>query len=201
VAIVMAMSAGSVGFSHVNDSGFWLVSRFFGMDMKQTLATWTVIQGAMALIGFVLSLALFGLASVLAWSAADDAPPCFDERCGARLSAGARVSGGGHVPGADHASRTSSLASPSRPDPASPARPSRTRSAGTAARPRRRSPPPRWWRCARRYPGPRRPSAAPAAPTAADRRSATAGRPHSAREAADRGERPGAGSSVLAATP
>ena len=66
VAIVMAMSAGSVGFSHVNDSGFWLVSRFFGMDMKQTLATWTVIQGAMALIGFVLSLALFGLASVLA---------------------------------------------------------------------------------------------------------------------------------------
>ena len=65
VAIVMAMSAGSVGFSHVNDSGFWLVSRFFGMDMKQTLATWTVIQGAMAIIGFALSLVLFGLASAL----------------------------------------------------------------------------------------------------------------------------------------
>jgi len=62
VAIVMAMSAGSVGFSHVNDSGFWLVSRFFGMDMKQTLATWTVIQGAMAIIGFILSLLLYGLA-------------------------------------------------------------------------------------------------------------------------------------------
>src|SRR5699024_1964396 len=196
VAIVMAMSAGSVGFSHVNDSGFWLVSRFFGMDMKQTLATWTVIQGAMALIGFVLD-----LASVRRGAPAVAAPPCLAGRCGAGRRAGARVSGGGHVPGADHASRTSSLAAASRPDPASPARPSRTRSAGTAARPRRRSPPPRWWRCARRYPGPRRPSAAPAAPTAADRRSATAGRPHSAREAADRGERPGAGSSVLAATP
>ncbi|AXK45907.1 GntP family permease [Brachybacterium saurashtrense] len=66
VAIVMAMSAGSVGFSHVNDSGFWLVSRFFGMDMKQTLSTWTVIQGAMAIVGFVLSVLLYAAASVLA---------------------------------------------------------------------------------------------------------------------------------------
>ncbi len=66
VAIVMAMSAGSVGFSHVNDSGFWLVSRFFGMDMKQTLGTWTLLQGAMAIVGFVLSYLLFGLASVIA---------------------------------------------------------------------------------------------------------------------------------------
>ena len=65
VAIVMAMSAGSVGFSHVNDSGFWLVSRFFGMDMKQTLGTWTLLQGAMAIVGFVLSYLLFGLASVI----------------------------------------------------------------------------------------------------------------------------------------
>lgn len=65
VAIVMAMSAGSVGFSHVNDSGFWLVSRFFGMDMKQTLSTWTVIQGAMAIIGFILSYILYGIASAL----------------------------------------------------------------------------------------------------------------------------------------
>ena len=65
VAIVMAMSAGSVGFSHVNDSGFWLVSRFFGMDMKQTLATWTLIQGAMAIVGFILSYILYGVASAI----------------------------------------------------------------------------------------------------------------------------------------
>ena len=64
VAIVMAMSAGSVGVAHVNDSGFWLVSRFFGLSMKQTLASWTLIQTAMAVIGFALSLVLFGVASV-----------------------------------------------------------------------------------------------------------------------------------------
>ncbi|MDN5900666.1 MAG: GntP family permease, partial [Brachybacterium sp.] len=65
VALVMAMSAGSVGFSHVNDSGFWLVSRFFGMDMKQTLGTWTVLQGAMGVIGFALALILYGVAGGL----------------------------------------------------------------------------------------------------------------------------------------
>ncbi|GAB2539599.1 GntP family permease [Brachybacterium huguangmaarense] len=65
VALVMAMSAGSVGFSHVNDSGFWLVSRFFGMSMKQTLGSWTLIQGAMAIVGFVLSLILWAVASAL----------------------------------------------------------------------------------------------------------------------------------------
>src|SRR5699024_2320015 len=95
VAIVMAMSAGAVGFSHVNDSGFWLVSRFFGMDMKQTLATWTVIQGAMALLGFVLSLALFGLAAVLGRSARAATPPGCDGRCGPRLGAGPVAAGVG----------------------------------------------------------------------------------------------------------
>lgn len=64
VAIVMAMSAGSVGVSHVNDSGFWLVSRFFGLSMKQTLASWTIVQTAMALVGFALSLILYGIASI-----------------------------------------------------------------------------------------------------------------------------------------
>lgn len=63
VALVMAMSAGSVGFSHVNDSGFWLVSRFFGLSMKQTLGSWTLIQGAMAILGFILSVALWLVAS------------------------------------------------------------------------------------------------------------------------------------------
>lgn len=63
VALVMAMSAGSVGFAHVNDSGFWLVSRFFGMTMRQTLGSWTLIQGAMGLLGFALSLVLYGIAT------------------------------------------------------------------------------------------------------------------------------------------
>ena len=36
-ALVFAIAAGATVLSHVNDSGFWLVSRFFGMDEKTTL--------------------------------------------------------------------------------------------------------------------------------------------------------------------
>jgi GntP family gluconate:H+ symporter len=61
-AIVIALAAGSVTASHVNDSGFWLVSRFFEMDVKTTLKTWTVMQTAIGLMGF----ALAGLIYVLA---------------------------------------------------------------------------------------------------------------------------------------
>ncbi|MBO1770742.1 GntP family permease [Agrococcus sp. TF02-05] len=61
-AIVLATAAGSVGFSHVNDSGFWLVSKFFGLDVKTTLKTWTVAQGLMAIVGFVLSYAIYLIA-------------------------------------------------------------------------------------------------------------------------------------------
>ena len=63
-AIVLATAAGSVGFSHVNDSGFWLVSKFFGLDVKTTLKTWTVAQGLMAIVGFIISFAIFLIAGL-----------------------------------------------------------------------------------------------------------------------------------------
>ncbi|MBT2498794.1 GntP family permease [Agromyces sp. ISL-38] len=59
VAIVLSLAAGSVFAGHVNDSGFWLVSRFFGMDTKTTLKTWTVGQALVGTMGFVLALAIF----------------------------------------------------------------------------------------------------------------------------------------------
>ncbi|EMY34468.1 gluconate permease [Arthrobacter crystallopoietes BAB-32] len=62
-AIVLALAAGSVFAGHVNDSGFWLVSRFFGMDTKTTLKTWTVGQALIGVIGFVLALAIFLIAA------------------------------------------------------------------------------------------------------------------------------------------
>lgn len=65
VAIVLSLAAGSVVASHVNDSGFWLVSRFFGMDTKTTLKTWTVGQTLLGLVGFAFSLALYGIAAAL----------------------------------------------------------------------------------------------------------------------------------------
>ncbi|WP_026535069.1 GntP family permease [Arthrobacter sp. H14] len=59
VAVVLALSAGSVMLSHVNDSGFWLVGKFFEMDVKTTLKTWTVMETIIGLIGFALAAILF----------------------------------------------------------------------------------------------------------------------------------------------
>jgi GntP family gluconate:H+ symporter len=60
-ALVMAIAAGATVLSHVNDSGFWLVSRFFGMDVKTTLKTWTVLETTLGLSAFVLSLGLWAI--------------------------------------------------------------------------------------------------------------------------------------------
>ncbi|MGJ3509238.1 GntP family permease [Enemella sp. A6] len=56
--IVIAIACGSTVLSHVNDSGFWLVGRFLGMDVKTTLKTWTVMETLLGGIGFILTLAL-----------------------------------------------------------------------------------------------------------------------------------------------
>ncbi|MCD2182968.1 GntP family permease [Rhizobium sp. GN54] len=61
-AVVLALAAGSVMLSHVNDSGFWLVGRFFNMDVKTTFKTWTVMQTLVGLVGFALSGLIFWLA-------------------------------------------------------------------------------------------------------------------------------------------
>ncbi len=64
-AITLATAAGSVFAGHVNDSGFWLVGRLMGMDVKTTLKTWTVQQTIESLVAFVLVLGVFGIASLL----------------------------------------------------------------------------------------------------------------------------------------
>ena len=61
-AVVLAVAAGSVCLSHVNDSGFWLVGRFFGMDVKTTLKTWTVMETTIGLMGFALASIIFVIA-------------------------------------------------------------------------------------------------------------------------------------------
>ena len=63
-AIVLSLAAGSVFAGHVNDSGFWLVSRFFGMDTKTTLKTWTVGQALVGVIGFVIALTIYLVAGL-----------------------------------------------------------------------------------------------------------------------------------------
>ncbi|MBM7541813.1 GntP family permease [Amphibacillus cookii] len=51
--VVIAIAAGATVLSHVNDSGFWLVSRYFGLEVKDTFKTWTVMQTLIGLVGLL----------------------------------------------------------------------------------------------------------------------------------------------------
>lgn len=57
--LVFAVAAGATVLSHVNDSGFWLVSRFFGMDVRTTLKTWTVLETTLGLAIFLIAALLW----------------------------------------------------------------------------------------------------------------------------------------------
>jgi gluconate transporter len=54
--ITCAIASGATGFSHVNDSGFWMISRYMGMNEKQTLKTWTLVSTAISLVSFTIIL-------------------------------------------------------------------------------------------------------------------------------------------------
>ncbi|CAN5195898.1 gluconate:H+ symporter [soil metagenome] len=54
--VTVAIAAGATGFSHLNDSGFWIISRYFGMSEKQTLQSWTLVSIAISVVGFSLAL-------------------------------------------------------------------------------------------------------------------------------------------------
>lgn len=50
--LAIAISAGSIILSHVNDGGFWIVAKYFNMTVKQTLLTWTVLETILSVTGF-----------------------------------------------------------------------------------------------------------------------------------------------------
>ena len=54
--IVIAIASGATILSHVNDCGFWLVSKYFGMDERQTLRSWTMMETIIGCCGLVLTL-------------------------------------------------------------------------------------------------------------------------------------------------
>lgn len=56
--VVLAIGAGSLFFSHVNDAGFWLVKEYFGLTVGQTIKTWSVMETIISLVGFGLTLLL-----------------------------------------------------------------------------------------------------------------------------------------------
>ncbi len=61
--MVVAVGAGSLIASHVNDGGFWLVKEYFNMTVPQTVATWTVLETIVSILGLVgvLVLSLIGV--------------------------------------------------------------------------------------------------------------------------------------------
>ncbi|SIL64120.1 gluconate permease [Mycobacteroides abscessus subsp. abscessus] len=56
--LVLAVGAGSLFFSHVNDAGFWLVKEYFGMSVGQTLKSWSVMETLISVVGFAMVLLL-----------------------------------------------------------------------------------------------------------------------------------------------
>ncbi|MGA5466466.1 GntP family permease [Mycobacterium sp. NPDC050041] len=59
--VVLAVGAGSVFFSHVNDAGFWLVKEYFGMSVGQTIKSWSLMETVLSVTGlvFVLLMGIF----------------------------------------------------------------------------------------------------------------------------------------------
>jgi GntP family gluconate:H+ symporter len=56
--VVLAIGAGSLFFSHVNDAGFWLVKEYFGLTVGQTIKTWSVMETIISVMGLGLVLLL-----------------------------------------------------------------------------------------------------------------------------------------------
>lgn len=50
--VVLAIGAGSLFFSHVNDAGFWLVKEYFGLSVVQTLKSWSLMETVISVVGF-----------------------------------------------------------------------------------------------------------------------------------------------------
>ncbi|MEU6036473.1 gluconate:H+ symporter [Actinomadura sp. NPDC047616] len=56
--LVLAIGAGSVFFSHVNDAGFWLVKEYFGLSVGQNVKTWSLMETVLSVTGLVFVLLL-----------------------------------------------------------------------------------------------------------------------------------------------
>jgi GntP family gluconate:H+ symporter len=58
--LVLAIGAGSLFFSHVNDAGFWMVKGYFGLSVGQNIKTWSVMETIISVVagGIVLLLSL-----------------------------------------------------------------------------------------------------------------------------------------------
>lgn len=51
--MVLAIGAGSLMFSHVNDGGFWLFKEYFNLSIKDTLRSWSLMETIVAIVGMI----------------------------------------------------------------------------------------------------------------------------------------------------
>ena len=49
--MVLAIGSGSLMFSHVNDSGFWMFKEYFNISIKDTLRSWSVMEIIVSVVG------------------------------------------------------------------------------------------------------------------------------------------------------
>jgi len=57
--LVIAVASGATIFSHVNDSGFWLVKQYLGISEKETFRSWTMMTTIIALVGLIVATLLW----------------------------------------------------------------------------------------------------------------------------------------------
>ncbi len=51
--MVLSVGAGSLMFSHVNDTGFWMFKEYFDLTLKETFSTWTVMESIVSVLGLI----------------------------------------------------------------------------------------------------------------------------------------------------
>ncbi len=63
VAIALSIAFGALGLSHVNDSGFWVVTRYLGLSVADGLRSWTILTTVLGISGFAITSVVWAIAS------------------------------------------------------------------------------------------------------------------------------------------
>lgn len=61
--VTLAIAFGGLGLSHINDSGFWIVTKYLGLSVKDGLRSWTLLSTVFGVTGFLVTWTVFALVS------------------------------------------------------------------------------------------------------------------------------------------
>ncbi|MES1217203.1 MAG: gluconate transporter, partial [Bacteroidota bacterium] len=51
--LVLSVGAGSLFCSHVNDTGFWIFKEYFGLSVKDTFRSWSIMETIVSVMGLI----------------------------------------------------------------------------------------------------------------------------------------------------